>query len=412
MALNTPRLWNYLRIDVKTRAHVAADRYPTILEFWAKNAAALPLALEINADYKKTPQLSQTLLSAIPTVLHLLRKLHLSSNGFELEHFASLFSHPLGSVPLLEDLLLDIPYGWNTPIIVFQSAPRLRKVFLDMHAHMHRKILYSLPWAQLNWLDICDVISPRMFRNILRDGVTLEHGSFVVHFAVEDGRHTFLPIQNDTLVTLLISAGGSPDNTADLLLSGIKLSALRNFELTLHDNAKLVFTNRIGSCLQRLISQSSFRSLVLGDITADTDVFTSFLSNIPSVERLAIDCKFMDFPFICERLQQGLSINDINPCPTILPTLTEIHFAIFIGTNHMQDLLAFRSLVSLRSNAGLRHVSFYMRFPPGSRHAGVDWTKVMQDMVHEVSGGRGSVYAKGINDLWFNLSVETVIWYA
>ncbi|KAG6905884.1 hypothetical protein DXG01_017104 [Tephrocybe rancida] len=170
-AIHTSSLWTDLKVDPNLYRvpHLDSRHIPmpisTRLSQWSSRARTCPMSLTlIKLDI--TDQLSREgwcdLSHGIQSIAHHITKFYTSMPRSDFQKLSTL-QCPGNAFPAPEILSFDSIAGTNfydLPVAAFTTAPRLRRVILDICHYPDRHHLpFVLPWSQLTHLEIRGLIS-------------------------------------------------------------------------------------------------------------------------------------------------------------------------------------------------------------------------------------------------------------
>ncbi|KAF9462010.1 hypothetical protein BDZ94DRAFT_759795 [Collybia nuda] len=151
---------------------------PIIREWISRAGPHLPLSLYLGRGTTSIgPETAQQLVDILTEYSPRCRTLHIRPP--DPRFFDSFFSLPSSHIPLLESATLMI-FATQTPMVIFESAPRLRHLSITYPTDRH-EILHPFPWSQLTYLAISDnSIHITFWVTIFSQCTMLQHGVFSV----------------------------------------------------------------------------------------------------------------------------------------------------------------------------------------------------------------------------------------
>ncbi|KAG5635152.1 hypothetical protein H0H81_012274 [Sphagnurus paluster] len=250
----------------------------------------------INYHYIEIP----TVFRSISPFYHLLSKLDINVRSFQ--NALPFFFLPSGSIPLLEEIRLEIEYKQvgrvTKPWTVFQDAPRLRRVQFTLPPDLSRDQLADvLPWNQFTHVVFSNSIELPLFAKIIFQSTQLHDASFCLDVYAEDSKSHVIselcktPVRLANLSELAIEAfsGNKAEAHEELLgeiISKLDLPALQRLDFVgLTYAPSLKMATIIPTTPHNL---TSLRNLILTDIHTTTLELTDLLSNCHSLTELAL----------------------------------------------------------------------------------------------------------------------------
>ncbi|KAJ7864835.1 hypothetical protein B0H14DRAFT_2504935, partial [Mycena olivaceomarginata] len=146
LVCGTPRLWSEGVVEIRLNRELT-DPYLSGLEAMLARSAPYPISVSLGHGGKKSSATTAIANIIVPTMQRW-RNFDIDLTSFL--HFSDI---PPGTFQALERLNIKGLSEQTSPIMVFQSSPRLRAFALNASSKLH---LFHLPWGQLTHLHIED----------------------------------------------------------------------------------------------------------------------------------------------------------------------------------------------------------------------------------------------------------------
>ncbi|KAG5637045.1 hypothetical protein H0H81_005996 [Sphagnurus paluster] len=240
-----------------------------------------------------------TVFRSISPFYRLLSKLEIKIRLFQ--SALPFLSLPRGSIPLLEEIRLEIQFGQvgraTSPWTVFEDVPCLRRVQFTLPPGLFQNRLADvLPWKQFTHVVVTSPIELPLFVIIMLQSTQLHHASFCFDVYAQDSESHAIrtlfrsPVQLASLSTLTIQAfsGNKADVHEALLgeiMSKLDLPALQKLDLV---GLTYALPLKMTSIIPSRRHLTSLRSLVLSDLYTTIPELTEILSNCRALMELSL----------------------------------------------------------------------------------------------------------------------------
>lgn len=248
------------------------------------------------------------------------------------------FMHRLCSIPLMESMTLAcqasgpwVHYFMREaealpPVLLFQSAPRLRNAHSELPGIMYRSSRFPFPWKQLTHLRIDQPLNSTSWYTIFCQCRSLLHAAFTFGKAATSFTPHPAAIMYHKLSTLELRLLRLPTQgmvTAHRF-DNLVFPVLEHLSLFSQEKPTRIPVDHI---LQQLPS-GSLRCLVLARVSIQIDTLLRFLSTCTALEELCIDLLRLRPSRIFNALREELGALTLGPA---MPNLICFKVCVYIG---------------------------------------------------------------------------------
>ncbi|KAG5643565.1 hypothetical protein DXG03_000660 [Asterophora parasitica] len=288
-ALQCSNLWNELDLSPGNfRNSLGPERFSAFFDSWFSRAHPVqPLRLSLNFD-ETAPHLeaefTNQLCRSVASVSSRLSELSIVFSAGAHNILESFLSNESGDLAALEVLsVADFSGTWWSevfpPVKVFVNAPRLCEVYLDVRANtLVNSSRFSLPWSQLNILDIWGTISLGDFVEVIFQCPQLRVGYFMQVNAGSHLNHAngelvlpSTPITFPALVDFKIRFVEVDAGPAFEVMEFLEMPVIERFTMACHPYFQIPFSF-VRPVLPDVALQQSLRSLSLCDVDVEDNL--------------------------------------------------------------------------------------------------------------------------------------------
>jgi len=157
IALSTPDLWKNVVLEFIGVS--AVENVQELAKLWIERCGSLPYAIKISSHLPQGFQMSNPLHDLLHHKPTSISALDLELPAEYLQHFNDLpletqFENleSISVIPMEPES--DIPSSWYHTTPIFESAPKLKKIQLELSTNIYELSALRFPWWQLTHLDI------------------------------------------------------------------------------------------------------------------------------------------------------------------------------------------------------------------------------------------------------------------